>query len=83
MKQNVFDKRAQSRPSQTKNHNIKAAIEVSALNAIGDVKDTDFEGLDRDIERLNRSLELTDKLSEIDVQEFLADDFGALGDSRK
>lgn len=56
---------------------------MSALNAIGDVKDTDFEGLDRDIERLNRSLELTDKLSEIDVQEFLADDFGALGDSRK
>jgi len=79
----VFDKRAQSRPSQTKNLNIKAAIEVSALNAIGEVKDTDVETLDRDIERLNRSLELTDKLSEIDVAEFLMDDFTAVAELKK
>ena len=39
-----------------------------------------MENLDRDIERLNKSLELTDKLSEIDVAEFLMDDFAAIAE---
>lgn len=83
MKQNVFDKKSQTIPTQTKNMNIKAAIEVSALTAIGEVKENDAETLDRDIERLNRSLELTDKLSEIDVAEFLMDDIAAIENVKK
>ena len=80
MKQNVFDKK---RHSQTKNLKMNQAIELSALNAIGEVKETDVETLDRDIERLNKSLELTDKLSEIDVAEFLMDDFAAIAEVKK
>ena len=81
MKQNVFD--TKKKHVQTKNLKMNAAIEVSALNAIGEVKETDIETLDRDIERLNKSLELTDKLSEIDVAEFLLDDFAVVAEVKK
>jgi len=62
---------------------MNKAIEVSAFNAIGEIKETDVENLDRGIERLNQSLELTDKLSEIDVAEFLMDDFAAIAEVKK
>lgn len=80
MRQNVFDKKRQS---QTQNLKMNQAIELSALNAIGEINDADVETLDRDIDRLNKSLELTDKLSEIDVAEFLMDDFAALASVKK
>jgi len=80
MEQNVFDKKRHSQPTNLK---MNQAIEVSALNAIGEIKETDVENLDRDIERLNKSLELTDKLSEIDVAEFLMDDFAAIAEVKR
>lgn len=50
-------------------------IEVSALNPIGKITQSDFENLDKEIDKLNDSIELSEELSQIDVADFLMDDF--------